>query len=235
MIGNMQRGIGRLIIANLSTEILYSFFIILCSLMIYFGTKELYELSSHKGIKYFRISFLFFALAYFFRSFIKLFIFHFNVQAILYIPTRLLNPVIANLTLILFMYFSSMAIFYLMYSVLYKKWNSGNKVYPFHIFAIFISLFSVFSVNPYSYIRLNLILLFFIITVVFISYNDSKRKKSKKNNLYAIYILLLFFWLLNILDILIPNIFQTSQLFIYLASSGIFLTILFKVLRKAGN
>ena len=42
---------------GMTTEILYSFVIIFCSLMIYFGTKELYELSGHKGIKYFRYSF----------------------------------------------------------------------------------------------------------------------------------------------------------------------------------
>src|SRR3989339_748726 len=50
-------------------EILYSFVIIVCSLMIYFGTKELYELSSHKGIKYFRLSFLFFAIFYYFFNY----------------------------------------------------------------------------------------------------------------------------------------------------------------------
>lgn len=44
---------------RLGTEVIYSFVIIVCSLMIYFGTKELYELSSYKGIKYFRQAFLF--------------------------------------------------------------------------------------------------------------------------------------------------------------------------------
>ena len=53
------------------SELIYSFVIILCSLMVYFGTKELYELSSYKGIKYFREAFLFFAIAYAFRSVIK--------------------------------------------------------------------------------------------------------------------------------------------------------------------
>ena len=40
MMGLMQQ-------ASIGTELIYSFVIILCSLMVYFGTKELYDLTSH--------------------------------------------------------------------------------------------------------------------------------------------------------------------------------------------
>jgi len=53
----LGQGLGKLMNAGISGEIIYSFVIIVCSLMIYFGTKELYKLTSHKGIKYFRLSF----------------------------------------------------------------------------------------------------------------------------------------------------------------------------------
>ena len=76
------KGLGRLADLGIGSEIIYSFVIIVCSLMIYFATKELYELSKHKGIKYFRLSFLFFAIAYFFRSFIKIVLFYFDKQEI---------------------------------------------------------------------------------------------------------------------------------------------------------
>jgi hypothetical protein len=220
--------------ANISTEILYSFIIIVCSLMIYYGTKEIYELSSYKGIKYFRMAFLFFALAYFFRSSIKLILFYFNVRGIFSISPKLLNPLISHLTLILFMYFSAMAIFYLLFSVMYKKWNYENRIYLFHIVAVFLAVFSVISRNPFSYLGLNLLLLVFVLVVVYISYKNSK-KKTKGHNLYVIYILLLFFWILNIVDILIPTFFQNFQLLIYLISSGIFLLMLYKVLKKVGS
>ena len=62
-----------LINPSFGTEIMYSFIIIMCSLIIYFSTREMYELSSYKGLKYFRLAFLFFAVAYFFRSFIQLY------------------------------------------------------------------------------------------------------------------------------------------------------------------
>ena len=202
--------------------------------MIYFGTKELYELSSHKGIKYFRQAFLFFAIAYFFRSFIKFALVYFNERAILDICPRTIMPTINHITLFIFMYFSSMAIFYLLYSVMWKKWNGNpNKLYLFHLLAIALSIIMLVSRNPLVYLLVNIFLLGFVIMGVYISHNE-KKSKLKHNNLYTIYILLFIFWIINILEILIPKYFQTSKLFIYLASIGVFLTILYKVLKKSG-
>jgi hypothetical protein len=224
-------------LSNFGTEIIYSFVIIVCSLMIYYGTRELYELSSHKGIKYFRQAFLFFALAYFFRSFIKLIVFYFNAQGILSISPRLFNPLISQITLIFFIYFSAMAVLYLLYSVMWKKWNGNDKkVYLFHLLAFAVSLFIVLSGNSLAYLGVNFLLFFIVLFVVYTSYKDKKKKtKSHKHNLYFIYLLLSFFWILNIIDILIPSFFQNFQLFIYLASSTIFFIMVYKVLKKVGS
>jgi hypothetical protein len=215
---------------GLGTELLYSFVIIICSLMIYFGTKELYELSSYKGIKYFRESFLFFAIGYFFRYFIKFILLYFNVREI-----REFSPMLfGNITLFVFMYFSSLAIFYLLYSVMWKKWeNKSNRIYLFHLIAFAISLLIVLSRNIFIYLGLNLILFGVVLFTVYVSHKD--KKKKTKGNLHTIYVLLSSFLILNIIDILIPDFFQTLQFFIYLASIGIFLTILYKVLKRAGS
>ena len=210
---------------GIGTEIIYSFVIIICSLMIYFGTKELYKLSSHNGVKYFRRAFLFFALAYFFRSFIKIILFYFDAGEI-----RALLPVFGNITLFVFMYFSSMAIFYLTYSVMWKKWESKSIVYLFHLVAFIIATVIILFRNPFIYLLINLLVLVFIVFVFYRSYKTSKKKKSR--NLYFIYLLLFIFWIFNIIDILIPNYLKTYQLFIYLISLGIFLSILYKVIRK---
>lgn len=222
-------------LSNFGTELIYSFIIIVCSLIIYIGTKELYELSSHKGIKYFRQAFLFFALAYFFRSFIKLIVFYFNTQGILSISPRLFNPLISQITLVFFLYFSAMAVFYLLYSVMWKRWNGNDKkIYLFHMFSFAISLFIVLSRNALAYLGANFLLFFIVLFVVYISYKN-KKTKTHKHNLYIIYLLLSFFWILNIIDILIPSFFQNFQLFIYLASSTIFFIMVYKVLKKAGS
>lgn len=229
-----QRLFQHLAIQSFSTEILYSFVIIVCSLMIYYGTKELYELSSHKGIKFFRQAFLFFAFAYFFRSFIKFILFYFNIQGIFLIPSNILNPFIGGLTLSLFVYFSTMAIFYLLFSVVCKKSLCEKKIYYFHVIAIVLSLIVFFFRDPYVYVGLNALLLLFVITSVRASLEKSE-KETKNINLYAIYLLLLFFWVLNIIDILIPNFFRGFQMLIYLVSSYLFLLILYKVLRAVGS
>lgn len=95
----MRRGMSELFIAGFSAEIIYSFVIIVCSLMIYFGTREIYRLSQHKGIKYFRTAFLFFAFAYFSRSFIKFLMINFDYRTLFDIPPRILNPMLTQTTL----------------------------------------------------------------------------------------------------------------------------------------
>lgn len=229
-----RHNFGRITSLGFGTEILYSFVIIVCSLMIFYGTKELYELSSHKGIKYFRQAFLFFALAYFFRSFIKFGLIYFNVGAILDISPRTFGFVFGHITLLFFMYFSSMAIFYLLYSVMWKKWEGDSKrVYLFHTLAIVIAIISILIRNPFVYFEINIFLLFVVLFVVYTSYQN-KQNKKRGYNLYLIYVLLLLFWILNIIDILIPKFFQGFQLLIYLASSGVFLFILYKVIKNVG-
>jgi hypothetical protein len=223
----LQLGIG--------AEIIYSFVIIFCSLMIYYGTKELYELSSYKGIKYFRHAFLFFAIAFFFRSFIKFIMTYFNVSAILDISPREFGFAFGQVTMLIFMYFSSLAILYLLYSVMYKKWSQNSKMMIlFHLSAFIIASLSVLSRNMFVHLGLNLLLLIFVSIVVYVSYKDSKNKPKAHYNLYIIYMLLFIFWTLNIIDISIPRFLETFRLFIYLFSTGIFLLILYKVIKKTG-
>jgi hypothetical protein len=210
-------------------EIIYSFVIIICSLMVYIGTKELYELSSYKGIRYFRQAFLFFAIAYFFRSFIKFITDYFKINQIIDFSPMMLG----QFSLLLFIYFSSMAVFYLIYSLMWKKWNgSSKKIYIFHTLALLISIISISLRSSLIYLSLNIFLLLFVIIISFISNREQRRKK---NNLHVIYTLLFIFWFFNVIDILVPDFLGNIQLFIYLISSGIFLTILYKVLRKVGS
>lgn len=207
-----------------STELIYSFVIIICSLMVYLGTKELYELSSHKGLKYFRQAFLFFALAYFFRSFIQFMLMSLglNIRSFENMGVWIL---------FLFLYASTLAILYLLYSVKWKTWKKHPwLVYVFHVLAIAISLVSIF-VGTITILLLIQILLFIFVALT--SYPIHKKQK-KKHNLYAIYLLLFAFWILNVISILIPDFLQTFNMLLYLASITILLLILYKVIKKTG-
>jgi hypothetical protein len=236
--GQIGAGIGKRLImianAGLSTEIIYSFIIILCSLMIYFGTKELYELSSHDGLKYFRKSFLFFALAYLFRFFILFLMTYLNVGWIFEIDPQSLHFFVGQLGVVTFIYFSSMAIFYLLYSVMHKKWeDSHTRIYFFHSIAILMSIVTITLRSPLFHLAINVILLLIVMFIFHIS-NKTAHKK-RKNNLHVIYTLIMIFWTINVIDILIPNFFHAFQLIIQLASLSIFLTMLYKVLKNTGS
>src|SRR4030042_110497 len=81
---------------------------------------------------------------------------------------------------------------------------------------------------------LNIILLVIALFILISGYKDT-RKKQKGKNLFIIYVLLFLFWVLNIIDILIPNFLQLYQLIIYLISISLFMIILYKVLNKDGK
>ena len=216
---------------GIGAEIIYSFIIIVCSLMIYFGTKEIYDLSSYKGIKYFRQAFLLFAIAYLFRFFIEFVVVYFNTNGIFEVYPILL----AYLAVFIFMYLSSISIFYLIYSVSWKKWKAKSTIiYLFHTVAIIIALASVIFRNEIFYAGLNIILLIYAAFVIYFA-SRNQDYKSKKNTFYLAYILLLFFWVLNVLNIFIPTFFDSLKLVVYLTSLCIFLVILYKVLKKSGD
>lgn len=198
--------------------------------MVYYATKEMYELSSYKGIKYFRQAFLFFAVAYFLRYFIQFCLLLFGTGEILDMSPRSFGKI----SIFLFLYFSSMAIFYLMYSVMWKKWSHSKiKVYLFNFISLIIALIGILFGGKDIFFLLNSILLIIVLFSLFISFKDSKNKKGK--SLYIIYLLLSVFWILNIIDILIPRFLQVYKIIIYLVSILLFMVILYKVLRKIGD
>jgi len=216
---------------ELGAELMYSLVIIICSLMIYYSTKEMYELSSYKGIKYFRMAFLFFAIAYFFRYFIFFFLAVFDIDNFLWLS----QWGILGLSRVIFLYSSSMAIFYLIYSVMWKKWNHSKiKTYAFNFLALIIALTGSMLEGPEVSLFLNIILFVSSSFVLFIAYQNSKNKQKGKN-LLIIYLLLFIFFFLNIINVLIPEFLQLYKIGIYLISISLFMTILYKVLKKMGN
>lgn len=229
--GMMGPGFRNLFGLGLGAELLYSFVIIVCSLMIYIGTKELYELSSHKGIKYFRMSFLFFALAYFVRSFIKFALRYFEINGILELSRQGFGT-IGLMTQFLFFYCSFMAIFYLLYSLLWKRFKNHSYVlYLLHGIALGMSMVSILLQNQEVDFVMNVVLLIIVLYVIY----HSRSQGKKTHHLYMIYVLLAIFWVLNIIDILIPQFLQGYQLIIYFASLFIFLLILYRVMRHVGT
>jgi hypothetical protein len=216
---------------ELGAEMLYSFVIIVCSLMIYYSTKEMYELSAYKGIKYFRQAFLFFSIAYFFRYFILFFLAFFNIENFF----GLSRGGIFSLSMAIFLYSSSMAVFSLLYSVMWRKFNHNRlTLYVFNILAIIIAFIGITFRGMEVSLLLNIFFFIFAAFILFVAYKESK-PKQKGRGLFVIYLLLFIFFFLNIINLLIPQFLQFYKLGVYLASTLLFMSILYKVLKKIGN
>ncbi len=213
---------------ELASQLIYSFVIIICSLMIYYSTREMYELSSYKGIKYFRLAFLFFAIAYFFRYFVMFFLT--LVNDLIAISPELIFPV----SLFIFMYSSSMAVFYLLYSVMWKRWNNEvGRMYFFNALALIIAFLGILFRERWISLLLNVIFFLFAAFILFVAYKDSKKNRGR--GLLGVYLLLFIFFFLNIIDTLIPKFWQPYSVGIYIISILLFMAILYRVLRKVGN
>jgi len=143
--------------------------------------------------------------------------------------------IVSDATMFIFIYASCMAVFYLLYSVMWKDWDGNSKkIYIFHGIAVLMAFLIVLLNNIYLSLLIQLLLFASLAIITLVSYIKSKNKK-RKHNLYVIYLLLFLFLVMNVIGILIPNFFQTFHIIVYLASISIFLIILYKVLRKTGS
>ncbi len=202
---------------NFGTEIIYSIVVLTICLMIYFEVNKFFKLTEYKGISYFQNTFLFFAIAYFFRFLAKP-----VVRSLFSIRMYFFNTII----LLVFIYASCVAVFYLVYSLVWKKFGVVNGEILIHLIAVVIALIVLLTGNVLFFIVVNIVLLIYALVVVFLE------RKNKKFKMYFIYLLLVIFSILNIIDILVPNFIFGLQLWIYIFSIVVFLILLYKVLKE---
>ena len=202
-------------------ELIFSTFIILLCLIIYFKTKEAFKLTKHRGIEYFRKTFLFLAFAYLFR-FISSALMIFSITNGIRFPRFLFGP----LSLIFVSYFSTMAIIYLFLSISWKRlnWKGARFIVP--IIAVMISLVAFFSREPLIIILIQAVL---IVSAAILSFKLHK-KSAKFSKLSAIYILLFIFWMIGLAPLSARRPFPHEfVLIIHALSFIIFMIILYKV------
>jgi len=209
---------------NLWVDAVYTLLIILVCGIIYIKTRELYELTGHKGIGYFRNVFLFFAISYLFNF-------------LIITPNNARGTSIPNVLLLsiffITIYASTIAISYLVYSVLWKKTHKGffGKQWPIFIIAFIIALIPVLFQKTLLFVIIQAALFIF---AVIMSFFNNKRSKAKKgfSKLYFIYILLFVFWILNTFATALPPFFLQIKVFVYLISLILFIIIVWGVLKR---
>jgi hypothetical protein len=202
----------------LIVDAVYTLLVTIFCLIIYFKTKEAYSLTKHKGIKYFRNSFLFLGLAYISRLIFQIVLISGIFQGII------TGRALFMITIALVGYFSTMAILLLILSSLWKK--SKWFIVVFNVIAISVSMVTILTTSPLILVwtQLGLFLIAIILSLIFHS------KSKKLTSIRIVYFLLFVFWLINMF-FLQPRTFMPTELksIIHLVSIAVFAIILYKV------
>jgi len=210
---------------KLAAELGYTLIVVFLCLMIFFKTREIYDLTRHEGINYFRITFLFFALAYIFR-----FLHIFSILEKITFDTDSMMDIfrIFQFPLVFNGYFSTLAILSLTYSIIWKKLHIKHALLLFNVIAVLISGIAFFSRSPLLLILAQAVLLIFTIILACYFYIRSR----KFSQLFLLYVLFLLFWVVNLFALgprrFIPFEIQTVFQIISIAVIGI---IYYKVAR----
>lgn len=201
---------------KLAAELGYTLIVVFLCFMIFFKTREIYDLTKHEGINYFRITFLFFGLAYIFR-----FLHIFSMLVSLTFDTDLLTDVFRIYPLVFNGYFSTLAILSLTYSIIWKNLHIKHTLLLFNAVAILISGIAFISRSPFLLILAQAALLVFTVIMACYFYMRSR----KFSQLFILYVLFLLFWIVNLFALgprrFIPFEIQTAFQIISIAVIGI--------------
>jgi len=173
----------------LGTELLFTTIAVVFCFLIYFRTRESYELTKYEGIKYFRDAFLFFGLSYVLRFLLSL-AFLSRIAFDFIIP----RSMFVTLFILPLGYFSTIGIFYLIFSSIWKRFKGKNLLILGHTIAILLSIISFLT-------RSHLILLLFqsVLLLFGIVSNSIMRKSEKKvSQIRILYLLVSLLWLINL-------------------------------------
>lgn len=209
-------------------KIIYAVVVVLISTIIVLRTDKLFRLSSHNGIRYFRNAFFFYGIGFAIRFFIG--------SPLIYGESFskygfLINP--------LFEFFLVMAGFFLLYSLLWKKFEKGKdypssllnlRILPFYFMA-FIIMFLDYLWETHYFMFVSQVVLFAIASMVSFSNLRGIRSKARFSRFYFLAMLLSFLaWTLNTISLLL-NWNIALLINVYVLNSFVFLLILFGVIK----
>ena len=168
-------------------DIAFTIAAVIFCFLIYFRTREIYQLTKYEGIKYFRESFLFFGFSYVMRFLLGIVLLSRIVFGIV-LNRELFGPIF----ILPLGYFSTMGIFCLLYSLLRRKFPDKKWIYLGHGIAILLSMVSFILRSHLILLAMQTLLLLAIIIIVI------AQSKKKFSNTKLLYFLLSGLWLMNL-------------------------------------
>jgi hypothetical protein len=203
-------------------EIFYTFLIVFFCFLIFYKTREVYILTKHKGIKYFRFAFMFFGIA--FASRLVLYLMKLNSD--FFFANIILRQSFRPISIIIITFFSTMAIFYLTYSIIWKKFDSEQFLMFANITALIVSIIAFTSHSPLIISFMQLIIMIASIIIIFINHKNQKKKVGTK----SLYALIYLIWFISLLILHSKWWFSFEiKLIVQTISIAVFTIIYFKV------
>jgi len=212
---------------SFGTELLFTIVAVFFCFEIYRKTHDSYELSRHKGIRYFRDAFLFFGLSYLVR-----FLFNPIMASVLDFDFVLPRGLMILLFLLPLGYFSTAAIFYLIFSSVWKRFDNKKMLMVGHGIAVLLPLASLLTGSRTILLYLQTALLLLAAVLSHFAPKGGGIKKLSQTRI--LYILISALWLINlwIVDRVRPSFFGVD-LFFQVVSIIVFIVIYYKVSKWA--
>jgi len=170
-------------------ELVFTIAAFIFCVLIFYKTREIYNLTKHKGIRYFRDAFLFFGLSYVLRFLFSIILvsriaFDFILPRYFFMPTFIL----------IMGYFSTMAIFYIIFSSVWKNFDNRILVILGHSVSILLSVICFLTESHMMLFFLQLVLLIIAAMLILAMRKDGKKSFQTK----GLYLLTLVLWLINL-------------------------------------
>jgi len=197
-------------------EIFTTLIIIFASLLIYYKTKEIYELSEHRGLKFFRKGFLYLAFAHIIK-----------IMIIILRPDFIADTFRDRFIVIgVFVFFSLIGILYLLLSILSKK----IKEYYIYLITILVIITAWFFSSPFLIVIYATAIVSSLGIISYIKYKKSKKKVFSQ--IYIIYILLFLLVITYLFGVAITRIFDLGRYYMSILTAIFFMYILYRVLKR---
>jgi hypothetical protein len=206
-------------------EIGYALVIGLICAVIVIKTDRFFRLSMHQGLRYFRNAFFFYGVAFIVRYLFGLF--------------SDLDFELVYVVKIIFEYFLVMAGFFLLYSLIWKRFESPSeesslfnaRIATFHVMALVIALFDVLWQTYYFMFASQIIIFLYASIIAFANLRKSKNKHGFQKFYFIAMILGLGAWTLNLLAALYFNWYSGLLIDIGVINIIFFLLFLYGVIR----
>ncbi len=196
-------------------ELVYTMVVVVLCFFIYLRTREMAELTRYKGIGYFRTAFLLFGL-----TFVLRFVLHLSRIGSFGMPPHpgfFLFP----LLMVPVSYLSTLALFYLLYSTMWKRLPYSRFVWVANVAAFLVMVFAFFTRSPEIVTFLQLVLMVVILVMA--------ARAKKKRHSTVLYTLVVAAWLLSLLALGRYRMIFEFKLLAQLVSVVAFIAVYFKV------